>query len=651
MGRVDRWRRLRRTLAGVARVALAHAPHSLGADFTLATPARRGKSALAKPSTAAGRRRPVGDLGAGEARDAARLRGVAPDEARPDRPDRRWSRPDLGIAFGLALASLLAHLPFRSRHLTTWDSVLFALALDRYSVPDARPHPPGYPVYVAMAKAMRPFYPDENATLVALSLLMAAAAGALLYLFVRRFGPRRAALAATVLFAASPILAHNAVIATSYAGEALFTILVAWAAWACRRSPTPVRAAVLGATFLLAIGFRQSFLLYLTPLVAWALLPRPWDLRSLARRLGAAAAAGLAVGLLWLVPMVTLSGGWGPYSQATSLQTRLVVFSESVFTDGQAALADHWHRFEIFFAPEARWVAPILLLLLLAGAWAVHRGRRRAAARGDDGPAAARTLFDWPPELATFLALWSLPPALFYLLVFNGWDRGPDGYALVLLPPIYFAVGLVGDACVRALPQAWAHAPTGRAAAAMATAVLFLPAAGLVGDWGPLLSKEVAEHDEWTEAWLGLYEELPPNGTAIVASYSWAHVKWFFPDYILWSYMGIPGSHLSGPWALTMETRHREDDVSFYEAHYRGPDGSTHPVPAGIERVVVFDFQLAGENDGTNVFRPEVEVEELVLANGWRILYFETDEAHPTIESYFEVPGNTEIPAGGGRPG
>ncbi|MHB1261358.1 MAG: protein O-mannosyl-transferase family [Thermoplasmatota archaeon] len=559
------------------------------------------------------------------------------------RPRLPWARLDLGLALGLAVASVLAHLPYRSRHLNTWDSVLFALALDRYSVPEARPHPPGYPVYIAMAKLLQPFFADENATLVALSLAMAAATGALLYAFVRSFGSRRAALAAGGLLAASPILAHNAVIATSYAGESLFTILVAWASWACRRSPTTGRAALLGATFLLAIGFRQSFLLYLTPLVAWALLPRPWDVPILVRRLGAAAAAGLVVGLLWLVPMVALSGGWGPYSRATSLQTGLVVFAESVFTDGMPALTDHWSRFEIFFAPEARWVAPVFLALLLAGGWAVRRGRRRAAFQGHDSKPSG--LFAWPPELGTFLALWSLPAALFYLLVFNGWDRGPDGYALVLLPPIYFAVGLVADACIRALPQAWGHVPMGRAAAAMATVLLVLPAAGLVGDWDPLLSKEVQEHDEWTESWLGLYDDLPPNGTAIVASYSWAHVKWFFPDYILWSYMGIPSSPLSGPWALTMETRHHEDDVSFYEAHYRGPDGSTHPIPDGIERIVVFDFQLAGENDGINVFRPEVEVKEHVMANGWRILYFETDAEHPTIESYFEVPGNTAIPS------
>lgn len=562
------------------------------------------------------------------------------------RPRLPWTRLDLALAASLAVASVLAHLPYRSRHLNTWDSVLFALSLDRYSVPEARPHPPGYPVYIAMAKAMRPFFADENATLVALSLLMAAATGALLYAFVRWFGSRRAALAAGVLLAASPILAHNSVIATSYAGESLFTILVAWAAWACRRSPTPTRASILGATFLLAIGFRQSFVLYLTPLVAWALLPRPWDLPVLVRRLGAAAAAGLAVGLLWLVPMVVLSGGWAAYSRATSLQTGLVVFSESVFTDGMPALADHWRRFEIFFAPEARWVAPSFLALLLAGLWAVRRGRRRAAT---GGPAAGEA-WPWPPELGTLLALWSLPPALFYLLVFNGWDRGPDGYALVLLPPIYFTVGLLGDACIRLLPRAWPHAALGRPAAAMATAILFLPAAGLIADWQPLLEKEVQEHDEWTDSWLGLHDGLPPNGTAIVASYSWAHVKWFFPDYILWSYMGIPGSHLSGPWALTMETRHREDDVSFYDAHYRGPDGTTHPIPAGIERVVVFDFQLAGENDGANVFRPEVEVKEHVMANGWRILYFETDDAHPTIESYFEVPGNTAIPQTAGDP-
>ena len=53
----------------------------------------------------------------------------------------------------LAIAYALAHLPYLVDTLEDIDSVNFALGIRDFDVAQHRPHPPGYPVYIGLAKA------------------------------------------------------------------------------------------------------------------------------------------------------------------------------------------------------------------------------------------------------------------------------------------------------------------------------------------------------------------------------------------------------------------------------------------------------------------------------------------------------------------
>lgn len=52
-----------------------------------------------------------------------------------------------------------------------WDEVLFSLAMRDYDVTLHHPHPPGFPLYIAMAKVLRLVIPDDFRALQAVSLL------------------------------------------------------------------------------------------------------------------------------------------------------------------------------------------------------------------------------------------------------------------------------------------------------------------------------------------------------------------------------------------------------------------------------------------------------------------------------------------------
>ena len=54
-----------------------------------------------------------------------------------------------------------------------WDEALFAAALRHYNVADHNPHPPGFPLFIAMAKCVRVVVPDDFLALRTLNLILA----------------------------------------------------------------------------------------------------------------------------------------------------------------------------------------------------------------------------------------------------------------------------------------------------------------------------------------------------------------------------------------------------------------------------------------------------------------------------------------------
>ena len=107
-------------------------------------------------------------------------------------------KPARAVA-ALALAIGLAHLPFIAASLEDIDSVNFALGVRDFDVAAHRPHPPGYPVYIALGKAVAAVVGPlssgaEPSTVEArsLSLLSLAAAVVAAFLLFRVFAAPRA---------------------------------------------------------------------------------------------------------------------------------------------------------------------------------------------------------------------------------------------------------------------------------------------------------------------------------------------------------------------------------------------------------------------------------------------------------------------------
>lgn len=263
----------------------------------------------------------------------------------------RFSRRHSRVAVAtLALLFAIAHAPFLARSLEDIDSVNFALGVRDFDVAQHRPHPPGYPIYVALGKATvaitglfteGPESAIEARALSLISLLAAVLAIGCLYVVFAGLNNRNpgevdvAAVAATAVAMTCPLFWYLAVrpmsdlpgLALALASQACLV-----SAWSRQRpaadgdqrmQPAQMSASgrmiVVGA-FLAAvsIGLRSQTVWLTAPLLVLVIADRIG--RGAAGAMIGGAIMFVVGGLLWGVPLLIASGGFNAYLAALGTQ-------------------------------------------------------------------------------------------------------------------------------------------------------------------------------------------------------------------------------------------------------------------------------------------------------------------------------------------
>lgn len=360
---------------------------------------------------------------------------------------------------------LALHLPYLPHTLEDIDSINFALGIHHFDVARHQPHPPGYPVFIALGKVTTPLVRRLSAegaearAMGLLSTLSGTALVGLLFVLFRAlhrhtaaggggpgsFGDRRAAWA-TLIVVASPLFWFTAMrplsdmtgLAAAIAAQALIlSVLNGWRG----RGALIAGALIAG----VAIGVRsQNFLLTL-PLLGLALVV-PHPTLRLRDRVAAAAAAGLGV-LLWGIPMIHASGGLEAYAAALGTQAG----------EDFSGVVMLWNA----RSPRVAVDALVYTLLWPWGGVVIGGLVIAAAAAG-----AARTAWRFPHTLL-LLVLGFVPYAVFHLLFH---EVVTVRYALPLLVPVAYFAALALEAAPR-----WAL-PAGAVALAGVSLLLTVPA-------------------------------------------------------------------------------------------------------------------------------------------------------------------------------
>lgn len=323
----------------------------------------------------------------------------------------RISRLDLaGVLLIGSIATL--HCSAWSNHPPDVDPINFQTALRSWDVTADSPHPPGYPLFVWLARGAAHLVGAGDAyQLVNLALLLGTAL--CLYLVFRHTARPEIGFCAAALLLTHPLAWAATVIAESYISDAFLTCAALACVFLLWNRPWAMVAGLAVTFFLLGL-FRPVSCFLVLPLVAGAVLlagevRRPWLAGKAC--LAAMGSAILAYGLTaWM------AGGLAIYRAASARVMGGAVRGSSVFAG--APLAAH-------VAMAGRLVGWNLLLaapmLVLAALCLMLRGRGL-----------------WAPRLAKPLAiglLWWAPPFAFYALVYY---LKPT-YQLIYLPALLIA--------------------------------------------------------------------------------------------------------------------------------------------------------------------------------------------------------------------
>ncbi|HXG88314.1 MAG TPA: DUF2723 domain-containing protein [Vicinamibacterales bacterium] len=358
-----------------------------------------------------------------------------------------------GALAALALAFALAHVPYLVSSLEDIDSVNFALGVRDFDVAEHRPHPPGYPIYIALGKAGVPMVRAVSgvaspATIEARTLSVIALIGAMVVILVlyrvltclRRADDEfirppwstldPIALAATALTIACPLFWYLGVrpmsdvpgLAAALAAQA--ALALAW--WRQQRdadgdrrlAPERIGASgrmiVLGALLAgLAIGFRSQNAFLTVPLLFGVLVDRIG--RGVAgAMIGGAVAFSVGV-LAWAVPLVVASGGWTAYLGALGSQAgEDFAGAEMLYLNPAPRLAAFALMRTLIFPWDSIALGSVVIALAAVGVVALFTRDRRALAA---------------------VGLLTIPYLIFHLLF---QDTHFVRYALPLVPAVAF---------------------------------------------------------------------------------------------------------------------------------------------------------------------------------------------------------------------
>ncbi len=369
----------------------------------------------------------------------------------------------------LALLFLAAHLPFLPPTLEDIDSVNFALGVADFDVAKHQPHPPGYPVFIALGKASTTALAAagvpaaEPRGLALWSALSGATLIGLLYLLFRAVDGRSdvRALSAAAIAALSPLCWFAALRPLSdMTGFAAATAAQALLFQAIGRNGSG-RALISGALVAgLAAGVRSQTCVLTLPLLALAVFaPGAATLRQRAGAVGAAA-VGAAV---WGIPLIVASGGLTAY--ATAL--------------GSQAGEDFSGVVMLWTARNARVAAAALVNSFL---WPWGHPALGAVVVALAAIGFVRVVWR-TPATAFLLAVGFAPYAAFHLLF---QETVTVRYALPLLPPVAYLAASALDWRRRVLP-------VGAAVLVVASLVLAVPAGLAYGRHGSPAFRALAD--------------------------------------------------------------------------------------------------------------------------------------------------------------
>lgn len=324
----------------------------------------------------------------------------------------------------ISIIFMVVILTYSLVHLGSWaseppdvDPINFVMALDHYDISTDRPHPPGYPLYVGLAKISSDVVGKAHAyQFINLTMLLAAAI--CLFLLTHHYGRPEVGLATVILLITHPLTFSATIVQESYFSDAFFGCLIV--TWLLTNSASFKKQLVGVSLIFLTLGLFRIVSCAELSLVAIACVYVTHTTNSLKK----AFITALYIASFTLIAYLTtiwLAGGYATYSAATARVMGAAVAGKSILAGAPVKA----HAFMLL--KFTVWLALVSLPTLLAIGYFLLKHKEK--------------LLHSPKskELLIVTLGWVLPPiglySLFYFL--------KPTYLMILLPPILLVFSIL----------------------------------------------------------------------------------------------------------------------------------------------------------------------------------------------------------------
>lgn len=215
----------------------------------------------------------------------------------------------------LIIAFFITTIPFVTTYPFNWDAAQFVLGVENYEVDMHQPHPPGYPLYIGVAKVLHILVSSHTALIIE-TVLFALITVLVMYLLIFHIWKQRwLALTIALLWLVNPMFWMYRETALTYVIDSCAILLLLLLTYILFTTPPErsSRYAFYSAVALAILGgFRPSMIILLAPIliVQWIYL-RSWKTTIISIVLAVVCC------LMWYIPMLIDSGGLAKYQAAS----------------------------------------------------------------------------------------------------------------------------------------------------------------------------------------------------------------------------------------------------------------------------------------------------------------------------------------------
>lgn len=311
--------------------------------------------------------------------------------------------PDYLIFILILVITFLSRYLFSENNFFDGDTVGVAFGSISYSLQYTRPHLPGYFLHVKLISLLNPIFIDIHQTMIVLSAFYSSIGSLFCFVLLRKWFHAKTSLIITMLVIFNPLVWFQGSTAEVYSFDLVLSSLFVLLALDSK--------AIYLTPLLLALGsgVRQTSGLLLLPLYIYLWYEKYKTGKLSWHKVLISHIGGLAISLLWFIPMVNSTGGLSEYINLYKMNSPLpnISLAQNIFQFSS-------YSFFIF--------TPLILIMIFL------KPRKKLFSG----------LKNCDKNVVFILSLWLIPSIITFL--FFTYNKG---YFLISIIPLYAFIGLL----------------------------------------------------------------------------------------------------------------------------------------------------------------------------------------------------------------